>query len=281
MGNAGSNHTKEWNRDISKPPDVGPSSPGHKEGQVFTFNKKLDDDRCGREDDNNIEDGAPYYTKAVPESDIEYNTSRERSNTLTDSTKIVDDVKVLPTVFKWEGGGKQVYISGTFTDWKTIPMVKSHGDFVTIIDLPEGEHQYKYFVDGEWRHDPTVKLIDNGMGSKNNLVTVKMSDFEVFQALAKDSEGIHSSAQTEYSQEIPQSKPWDKVSGPPILPPHLLQVILNKDTPLSCEPTLLPEPNHVMLNHLYALSIKDGVMVLSATHRYRKKYVTTLLYKPI
>jgi hypothetical protein len=31
---------------------------------------------------------------------------------------------------------------------------------------------------------------------------------------------------------------------------------------MSCEPTLLPEPNHVMLNHLYALSIKDGVMVL-------------------
>lgn len=38
------------------------------------------------------------------------------------------------------------------------------------------------------------------MGSKNNLVTVKLSDFEVFQALAKDSEGVHSGAQTEYSQ---------------------------------------------------------------------------------
>jgi len=25
---------------------------------------------------------------------------------------------------------------------------------------------------------------------------------------------------------------------------------------------------------------KDGVMVMSGTHRYRKKYVTTLLYKP-
>lgn len=34
-------------------------------------------------------------------------------------------------------------------------------------------------------------------------------------------------------QDIPQSKPWEKISGPPILPPHLLQVILNKDTPLS------------------------------------------------
>jgi 5'-AMP-activated protein kinase regulatory beta subunit len=36
-----------------------------------------------------------------------------------------------------------------------------------------------------------------------------------------------------------------------------------------------------MLNHLYALSIKDGVMVLSSTQRFRKKYVTTLLYKPM
>lgn len=37
----------------------------------------------------------------------------------------------------------------------------------------------------------------------------------------------------EYSQEIPSNVSWEKISGPPILPPHLLQVILNKDTPLS------------------------------------------------
>lgn len=33
-----------------------------------------------------------------------------------------------------------------------------------------------------------------------------------------------------------------------------------------CEPTLLPEPNHVMLNHLYALSIK--VRFTHSTHWY-------------
>lgn len=185
------------------------------------------------------------------------------------------------TVFKWEGGGKNVFISGTFSGWKALPMVKSHGDFVTIIDLPEGEHQYKFYVDGEWKHDPRIKNVESPEGHKNNLVSVRQSDFEVFQALAKDSEDTGDKEQKEYSQDIPQVKPWEKQSGPPVLPPHLLQVILNKDTPVSCEPTLLPEPNHVMLNHLYALSIKDGVMVLSATHRYRKKYVTTLLYKPI
>lgn len=109
MGNAGSNQPKEWHRDAAtKAPDVGPSSPA-KEGEAFTFDKKVDDDRIIRDEENNIEDGAPYYTKAVPESDVEYSGPRERSNTLTEDNKIIiDDVKVLPTVFKWEGGGKQV-----------------------------------------------------------------------------------------------------------------------------------------------------------------------------
>lgn len=80
-----------------------------------------------------------------------------------------------------------------------------------------------------------------------------------------------------YTQIPPRSS--DPSAIPPILPPHLLQVILNN--PDKANATILPQPNHVMLNHLYALSIKDGIMVLSATHRFRKKYVTTLLYKPI
>ncbi|XP_073847750.1 5'-AMP-activated protein kinase subunit beta-1 [Musca autumnalis] len=200
-----------------------------------------------------------------------------------DNMESQDDAKnsFIPTVLRWDGGGHNVMICGTFTKWKPIPMVRSHGNFVTIIDLPEGDHHYKFYVDGEWKHDPKLKSVENETGETTNLVSVRQSDFEVFQALAKDSENVVNNADKEYSQDVPQTKPWEKVSGPPILPPHLLQVILNKDTPLSCEPTLLPEPNHVMLNHLYALSIKDGVMVLSATHRYRKKYVTTLLYKPI
>ncbi|XP_046388891.1 5'-AMP-activated protein kinase subunit beta-1 [Ischnura elegans] len=268
MGNAGSN-----SRDRHKSGDgMPPSSPG-KDGQAFIFDKKPNKLVI----QNSNEDEEAYYA-AGHGQEPEFGVPRQRASTVSEGTKVND--RVLPTVFKWDGGGKQVYISGTFSNWKTLPMVKSHGDFVTIIDLPEGEHQYKFFVDGEWRHDPGVALIDNGMGSKNNLVSVNKTDFEVFMALAKDSESSGSNQQREYSQEIPANKPWEK-SGPPILPPHLLQVILNKDTPLSCEPTLLPEPNHVMLNHLYALSIKDGVMVLSATHRYRKKYVTTLLYKPI
>ncbi|XP_054738087.1 5'-AMP-activated protein kinase subunit beta-1 [Anastrepha obliqua] len=287
--------------------------------QAFTFDKNITNDKNVRSvllgGSSQEDEDQPYYTKPVGSAATTDTTvtptPRKRANTVSEgsstplrnnsgSTMSVKEAAAdfnddkeessteelprnsgLPTVLRWDGGGKNVTISGTFSKWKPLPMARSHGNFVAIIDLPEGDHQYKFCVDGEWKHDPKLKSIENDDGIKNNLVSVRQSDFEVFQALAKDSENAPNYAEREYSQEVPQPKPWEKVSGPPVLPPHLLQVILNKDTPLSCEPTLLPEPNHVMLNHLYALSIKDGVMVLSATHRYRKKYVTTLLYKPI
>ena len=59
-----------------------------------------------------------------------------------------------------------------------------------------------------------------------------------------------------------------------------VQVTLNSE-PIGNDPTALPEPPHVILNHLYALSIRDNVMVLGVTHRYKTKYVTTVLYKPL
>jgi len=32
---------------------------------------------------------------------------------------------------------------------------------------------------------------------------------------------------------------------------------------------------------LLPIDVQDGVMAMGSTHRYRKKYVTTLMYKPI
>ena len=58
----------------------------------------------------------------------------------------------------------------------------------------------------------------------------------------------------DYGQRIPDLRTEEK---PPTLPPHLGHVTLNAD-PVDDDPTQLPEPNHVMLNHLYALSVKVG-----------------------
>jgi 5'-AMP-activated protein kinase regulatory beta subunit len=134
------------------------------------------------------------------------------------------------------------------------------------------------------------------------VIRVRGADNNVFDALAcdsfalKDQRGVSDSANDEdrinadlWTQEKPgensalhSSSALAKCKGPPILPPHLLQVLLNKEVQdPSGDPVLLPEPSHVSLNHLYAQSIRDNMLVLSTTTRYRKKCVTVLLYKPL
>lgn len=61
---------------------------------------------------------------------------------------------------------------GTFSEWKKIPMVKSQKDFVALIDLPVGDHQYKFVVDGEWIHDTSQPTIATEEGTKNNVIQV-------------------------------------------------------------------------------------------------------------
>lgn len=97
---------------------------------------------------------------------------------------------------------------------------------MAIVDLPEGEHQYKFCVDGQWTLDPTgvsenlhfrekrchqcglifffllpqmslltfyritlsQAVMTSKTGTVNNVIQVKRTDFEVFDALKIDSQ---------------------------------------------------------------------------------------------
>lgn len=92
---------------------------------------------------------------------------------------------------------------------------------MAIVDLPEGEHQYKFCVDGQWTLDPTgvsrsfkprlvfpcslvlsvlwscfsnlllvlrQPVITSKTGTVNNIIQVNQTDFEVFNALEMDSQ---------------------------------------------------------------------------------------------
>ena len=62
--------------------------------------------------------------QSLSRDDIEPMT-RLRASTLTAGEDISS--KKLPTVFKWDGGGKAVYIAGSYDNWKDkIPMVKRY-----------------------------------------------------------------------------------------------------------------------------------------------------------
>ncbi|KAJ5933507.1 Immunoglobulin E-set [Penicillium verhagenii] len=67
---------------------------------------------------------------------------------------------------------------------------------------------------------------------------------------------------------------------PPSLPLFLGKSILNTLTPTKDDSSVLNYPNHTVLNHLATSSIKNGVLATSVTTRYKRKYVTSILYKP-
>ena len=71
--------------------------------------------------------------------------------------------------------------------------------------------------------------------------------------------------------------PEDYGQEPPLLPSQLRHIILNHTAP-EIYGVHLPIPQHVTLNHLYCTAIKDGLMVLGVTTRFKEKYVTTITY---
>ena len=58
---------------------------------------------------------------------------------------------------------------------------------------------------------------------------------------------------------------------PPGLPMMLAKSILNGTTPMKDDSSVLPMPNHTVLNHLATSSIKNDVLATSITTRYIRK----------
>ena len=77
--------------------------------------------------------------------------------------------------FQW-ANAKHVSIAGSFSNWQPVEMkqrsgvcvcvcvdraataaacYRQCGEFECEVEVPEGSHQYKYLVDGEWCHDNT------------------------------------------------------------------------------------------------------------------------------
>ncbi|KAG5645994.1 hypothetical protein DXG03_004596 [Asterophora parasitica] len=79
-------------------------------------------------------------------------------------------------------------------------------------------------------------------------------------------------------------------STPTPIPTHLappqptsrpLTLGLEANTPaLTDDGSVLPVPSHVVLHHLSTSAIRNGVLAVGNTTRFRKKYLTTIYYKP-
>ncbi|GMI80092.1 homolog of yeast sucrose nonfermenting 4 [Hibiscus trionum] len=79
-------------------------------------------------------------------------------NPVRDSGRVTTAGMVLfPIQFTWPHGGRSVFISGSFNRWaELVPMSQVEGApnyFQAVCAVSHGCHEYKFLVDGEWRHD--------------------------------------------------------------------------------------------------------------------------------
>ncbi len=63
----------------------------------------------------------------------------------------------------------------------------------------------------------------------------------------------------------------EKLPNPPALPGFLSKPILNQANLRKDDNSVLTQPNHTILNHLATSSIKNNVLAVSATTRYKSK----------
>jgi 1,4-alpha-glucan branching enzyme len=90
----------------------------------------------------------------------------ERPETVTNGTIFVCSVKP---------EAREVYLVGEFNNWnpRADRMVKTKGAFRKTLQLPPGEYQYKFIVDGQWHNDPSAaKQIPNEFGTTNSVIRV-------------------------------------------------------------------------------------------------------------
>ena len=78
----------------------------------------------------------------------------------------------------YQPGVEQVEITGSFTDWRTLPMNRAGtSDYWEItIDVPEGEHRFSYILEGDQRlADPTVLAREkDDFGGENSILEVNL-----------------------------------------------------------------------------------------------------------
>ncbi|XP_068317898.1 sucrose nonfermenting 4-like protein isoform X1 [Pyrus communis] len=80
---------------------------------------------------------------------------------------------LIPYPFVWPYGGRSVFLSGSFTRWlEHIPMAPMEGHptvFQVVWNLTPGYHQYKFFVDGQWRHNEHQPSVNANGGTVNTI----------------------------------------------------------------------------------------------------------------
>jgi len=112
--------------------------------------------------------------------DMEYPTTIDSKGNINNVLYITDDIithrEGIPTSFVWSYNPKAVSceIYGEWDDWESHAMKLCNGDWIILLEIPEGKYQYKYCIDhSDWCYDMAEPVEKDECENINNIRIVK------------------------------------------------------------------------------------------------------------
>ena len=112
------------------------------------------------------------------------------------------NINEIRTEFYWDEGGNNIYITGSFCDWKEFFLMekKEKGVFNKVLMLQPGFYQYKFKVDDNWAYSKKQPKFEDSNGNVNNFIdttNININD-------------INNKNKNEVEEEIKEKKSKDK-----------------------------------------------------------------------
>ncbi|KAA1065414.1 hypothetical protein PGT21_014955 [Puccinia graminis f. sp. tritici] len=207
----------------------------------------------------------PHQLKFIV--DRRWKTSKYLPSATDDKGNLINYLQVNPGDQPFRGLGPRGIWSGyTYADW---PMGASI--------LEDGSSERTDSEDG-WTTEIPAALLDYEEYHDRS------SADEQEQEQPSERISSQNPEQTAHSED-PTPGQAGFAAEPPKLPAQLKEGILNLSSRLpegsSDDNSLLPRPDHSVLNHLAASPIRQGLLSVGVTSRFKRKYLTTVYYKPV
>jgi hypothetical protein len=111
--------------------------------------------------------------------------------------------------FQWNFGGENIYLVGSFTDWRDQILMDKNGDESTkVLKLEKKEYYYKFIVDGDWRFAPDQKTVADSSCNINNFID--LTDLDDHQDNEEEEEEEETEEEEEEEEEV---KLKDEIDG--------------------------------------------------------------------
>ena len=286
---------------------MGTNNSSLKNSSNYIYNPSNVSDYFGIEENISDSDKIDNYSKLNFDTQKSEEIKVESNITSKNSDKI-------PTTFEWDNGGENVYVTGSFCDWKLFFLMKKNekGIYYLTLNLPKGNHKYKFKVDNQWKFNekfPTCNdsgYINNYLDTTNWEITVENTDEATAQStnIAENNEIFENKNSTylimkKYSNYKPAKEEFNE-KIPPI--PWLYRSteninLLSKQKKIGEEKYLniiekdilsgnisyktIENIHHDQINHLISNEDKNKdnkINIYSISSRYRLKLTTFVYY---